>query len=88
MTIGTLLFFTVASLVIIIIGVAGFGVSELAREALRTGVAPGREQVTQDRMPKEFSRSVTLCFILGNALYITCAAAAIAVCLSLYRLAQ
>ncbi len=87
-TIGAVLLFAVASLVIIFIGVAGFGVSELAREALRTGIAPGRAKVTRDNMPVEFSRAVTLCFILGNVLFITCAATAVAAGLMLYRSMQ
>lgn len=85
MTIGAVLLFATASLVIIFIGVAGFGVSEMAREALRTGIAPGRRNITRDNSPQQFSRSVALWFIFGNALFITCAAAAVATGLMLYR---
>jgi hypothetical protein len=88
LTIGATFLFAVATLVIIFTGVAGFGISELARNALRTGVAPGRGQVTREKMPEQFSRSVTLCFIIGNVLFIACAAAAVGVGLMLYRSMQ
>lgn len=70
---------------IIFIGVAGFGVSEMAREALRTGIAPGRRNITRDNSPQQFSRSVALWFIFGNTLFITCAAGAVVTGLMLYR---
>jgi hypothetical protein len=88
LTVGAVFIFAIASLVIVFIGVAGFGVSELAREALRTGIAPGRGNVTRDKMPQQFSKSVTLYFIFGNVLFITCAAAAVAAGLMLYHSAQ
>jgi len=85
LTAGAVILFAIASLVTVFIGVAGFGISELAREALRTGIAPGRSNITQGGSPRQFSRAVTLCFILGNALLVTCAASAVAAGIMLYR---
>ncbi|MDI1226873.1 MAG: hypothetical protein PSY14_04225 [bacterium] len=74
---------------LILFGTAGFGVSELARAALRTGIAPGiRSSISREQSPHAFSRAVTLCFILGNALLVVSAAGAIATGLMLYRAAQ
>jgi hypothetical protein len=85
LTAGAVILFAIASLVTVFIGVAGFGISELAREALRTGIAPGLSNITQAESPRQFSRAVTLCFILGNALFVTCAASAVAAGIMLYR---
>ncbi len=86
MTIAATLAFGVACLTIILLGTAGFGVSELARAALRTGIAPGiRSNISREQSPREFSRAVTLCFILGNVLLVISAAGAVATGLMLYR---
>ncbi len=89
MTIGATLAFGVACLTIILIGIAGFGASEMARAALRTGIAPGiRSDILREQSPLQFSRAVTLCFILGNVLLVTSAAAAVTTGLMLFRVTE
>lgn len=86
MTVTATLFFGAACAATILLGTAGFGVSEIARAALRNGIIQGlRREVLREQLPQEFSRTVTVYFILGNFLLVASAAGAIAAGMMLYR---